>query len=357
LDRVVIALLLVLAALPARADLYDDAMTGLLMKWQIPGGSLAVAKDGKIVKAQGYGVADKRRDAPVTETSLFRLASLNKPITAVAILILVEDGKLALDDKILPILGAAGPRRLADQRVHDITVRNLLQHRGGFDRGKAGDLMFGKAAVAAAERQGAPMPPSCEAILRDALERRLDFAPDAKSAYSNVGYCILGRIVEIVSGQSYESFVRARVLGPAGATAMRPGRTLEAAPGEVTYYDAPNAKRVDPMPGLGLSRAAAAPYGRFALESLEGVGRWIGAPADYLRFVLAVERGLIRSENLELIAPGPGWSHGGSLPGTEVAFRSASGVAWVVAFNMRPAKRHDFRAEMRAALGEAAGDD
>jgi N-acyl-D-amino-acid deacylase len=356
--RPVLALLLVLFAAPALGDAYDDAMSGLLERWQIPGGAIAVAKDGKIVKAQGYGVADKRRNAPVTEASLFRLASLNKPITAVAILVLVEDGKLGLDDKVVPILGEAGPKKIADKRVHAITVQHLLQHRGGFDRRAAGDLMFGKRAVAAAERQGAPMPPSCDAILRDALERKLDFVPGAKSAYSNVGYCILTRIVEIVSGQGYESFVRVRVLGPAGAGAMRRGWTLTTAPGEVAYYDAPGAKRVSPMPGHGLNRDVPAPYGAFAMESLDGVGGWIGAPADYLRFVLAVERGLIKRENFEVIAPGPSWSHGGSLPGTEAAFRSDGGMGWVVAFNSRPAKRYDFRAELRAALGGiAAGEE
>jgi N-acyl-D-amino-acid deacylase len=359
--RLVIAvLLLLLIALPARADAYDDAMSALMERWQIPGGALAVAKDGKIVKAQGYGVADRRRNAPVTETSLFRLASLNKPITAVAILILAEDGKLRLDDKVLPILGDAEPRpdRIADNRVAAITVRHLLQHRGGFDRRAAGDPMFGRRAVAAAERQGAPMPPSCDAILRDALEHKLDFAPGARAVYSNVGYCILTRVVEIVSGRSYEDFVRTRVLAPAGADAMRRGRTLTAAPGEVTYYDAPDAKRVTPMPGHGLSRDVAAPYGGFSMESLDGVGGWIGAPADYLRFLLAVERGLIAPESLKVIAPGPSWSHGGSLPGTEASFRSDGGIAWVVAFNSRPAGRHDFRAELRAALGRiAAGDE
>jgi N-acyl-D-amino-acid deacylase len=352
-----VALLLLLFAAPAQADRYDDAMMGLIEKWQIPGASIAVAKDGNIVKTQGYGVTDKRRNTPVTTESLFRLASLNKPITAVAILVLVEDGKVGLDDRVLPILGSAGPKQLSDRRVNNITVRNLLQHRGGFDRAASGDPLFGRNAVAVAERQGAPMPPTCAAVARDALARKLDFAPGTKYAYSNVGYCLLGRIVEIVSGQDYESFVRARVLGPAGAGAMRPGNTLEAAPGEVTYYDAPSAKRVAPMPGLGLNRDVSAPYGRFALESLEAVGRWIGAPADYLRFVLAVERGLIRPESLKVIAPGATWSHGGSLPGTEAAFRSQDGVAWVVAFNMRPAKRYEFRADMRAALGDTAAGD
>ena len=232
---------------------FDTTMEALLRDWEIPGGALAVAKDGRLLLARGYGLADRARNEAVQPTSKFRLGSLSKTITAVAVLKLVEDGQLKLDDKVLPLLGERGPRpnAIRDVRVHDITVRHLLQHSAGFDRAQSGDVVFAPHAVDATRRQGAPMPPSCETVMRDTLERNLDFAPGQRHAYSNVGYCILGRVIERASGVGYEAFVRERVLVPASAARLTLGRTLETAADEVTYYDFPNAPLQPFMPGLG----------------------------------------------------------------------------------------------------------
>ena len=123
------------SALPG-LESYDEMMTALIKKWDVPGAGLAVAYQGKLVLVRGYGLANKERSVAVEPTSQFRLASLSKTVTAVAVLQLVQDGRLKLDDKVVPILGDIGPRadRITDSRVHDITVRYLLQHSGGFDR-------------------------------------------------------------------------------------------------------------------------------------------------------------------------------------------------------------------------------
>ena len=117
-----------------------------------------------------------------------------------AVLQLVQDGKLSLDDKVVPILGDTGPRpgKVSDPRVQDIRVRHLLQHSGGFDRKRSGDVVFMPGAVEAAKRQGGALPPDCPTVMRDALERTLDFPPGTRIAYSNIGYCMLGRVVERV---------------------------------------------------------------------------------------------------------------------------------------------------------------
>jgi CubicO group peptidase (beta-lactamase class C family) len=199
-------------ALPG-LESYDEFMTALIRKWDVPGGALAVAREDKLLLARGYGLANRDRQASAEPTSLFRLCSLSKTITAVAVLQLVQGGRLGLDDKVVPILGTAGPRAAAisDRRVNDITVRQLLQHSGGFDRGRSGDVMFMPGAAEAARRQNGPLPPDCPTVLRDTLERKLDFAPGARFAYSNIGYCILGRVVERVSGMAYGAYVRDRV--------------------------------------------------------------------------------------------------------------------------------------------------
>jgi len=378
------------AALPG-LEAFDEAMAALLRKWDVPGAGLAVARKDKLILVRGYGLASKERSEPVTPTSLFRLASLSKTVTAVAVLQLVQEHRLGLDDKVLPLLGETGPRsdRITDPRVRDITVRHLLQHAGGFDRARSGDAVFPPGAVDAARRQGGALPPDCATVLRDALERRLDFAPGERFAYSNLGYCILGRIVERVTGTRYETHVRERVLEPAGAGRMRIGRTREAAEDEVSYYDHRGARLAKAVPGVA-THLVARPYGTFAMETMDAFGGWIGAPADYLRFILAIDgrRGPARLDAAMLaemtkpsgLAIKPGgdeepqgegawyglgirvrdlpngmnlW-HGGSLPGTNAhAMRTADGVVWVVAVNGRPENRARFRADLVNALWAA----
>jgi CubicO group peptidase (beta-lactamase class C family) len=292
--------LLLCATAPARAaptgialpglEAFDTLMTTLLRDWDLAGGSLAVARGDKLALARGYGLARLDPPVPVEPSSRFRLGSLSKTLTAVAVLQLVQDGRLRLDDKVLPLLGELGPRpgKIADQRVQAITVRHLLQHSGGFDRARSGDVVFLPGALRAAKRQGGPLPPDCPTILRDTLEQELDFAPGTRFGYSNVGYCILGRIIERVSGMDYEAYVRARILVPAGAPRLALGRTLQAAEGEVSYYDYRGAAWANAMPGLGVTYTAR-PYGNFAMEAMDSYGGWIGAPVDYLRFMLAID--------------------------------------------------------------------
>ena len=361
-------------------------MTSLLEKWNVSGGGLVVARGDRLLLMRGYGFANKEHKTAVEPTSLFRLGSLSKTITAVAVLQLVQAGRLNLDDPVLPFLGDVGPRsdRITDARVRDITVRHLLQHAGGFDRDRSGDVVFMPRAAEAARRQGAPLPPDCPTILRDTLERKLDFTPGTRFAYSNVGYCILGRVIERVTGAPYETHVREHVLMPAGAARMKVGRTLQPAEGEVTYYDYRGAREVKAMPGLGLKQAPQ-PYGAFALETMDAYGGWIGAPIDYLRFVLAIDgrRGaaLLNAATLAQMTArdvresadgdestghgvyyglgirirpvknGANLFHTGSIPGTSnLAVRAADGYTWVVMFNGRPQDKNGFRGDVDRGL-------
>jgi N-acyl-D-amino-acid deacylase len=212
---------------------FDRTIAGLMAKWQIPGASIAVVKDGRLVLAHGYGWADRESRQPVRPESLFRIASLSKSLTAAAVLKLAEEGRLRLDDKAFALLGDLKPRPGAavNPDLRKITLRNLLQHSGGWDRDQSFDPMFRPREIAAT--MGVPPPAGAETIVRYMLDQPLQFAPGTKYAYSNFGYCVLGRIVEKVSGERYEDFVRNRILRPAGATAMRLGHTLlgERAPG------------------------------------------------------------------------------------------------------------------------------
>ncbi len=366
---------------------FNAAMMRLIQEWNLPGGSLAVSHNGRILLVRGYGLANKSTGERVTPATKFRLGSMSKPITAVAILKLVEEGRLGLDDKVLPLLGDLGPGAdaIRDPRVHAITVRHLLQHTGGFDRAVSGDVVFMPHAGAALARQKATGSPTCQIILRDALEGRLDFDPGSRFAYSNLGYCILGRIIERASGMSYGEFVRSRLLGPAGASGLRLGQTMATAPDEATYYDYPEAPKVRAMPGVAEGMVPA-PYGAFAVENMDAYGAWVSAPIDYLRFLLAIngQRGprLINEASVRKMLSRPdipgtdaaepkfyglgfsvrdlggnakNWWHSGVQPGFySFALRTARGHSWVSAFNSSPRDRETFFRDLDASLWAAA---
>lgn len=211
-------------ALPGLAAV-DTAMLSLLAKHASPGGQLAVAYRGRLVLSRGYGFADRDTQSPATPASLSRIASLSKLITAVALLTLVDEGKLDLDAPafaLLPHLTAARSRT-PDPRLALITVRHLLHHTAGWDRDKSGDPMFKPAVIAAAT--GSPAPATTDAIIRFMLGEPLDFAPGTRYAYSNFGYAVLGRIIEKLSGHSYAETVRTRLFAPLGVVRPFLGRT------------------------------------------------------------------------------------------------------------------------------------
>jgi len=144
---------------------FDDAVTKFMLKYEIPGGALAVTSGGKMIYARGYGWADVEENLPATPASLFRIASISKPITAVAVMTLVQDGKLKLDDHALHVLNLkplTGAKE--DPRLVKITVRQLLQHTGGWDRDKSGDPMF--KSVEIAKVAGMQPPADQRAIIR-----------------------------------------------------------------------------------------------------------------------------------------------------------------------------------------------
>src|ERR1019366_6272250 len=200
---------------------FDQAMTALLSKYSIPGGSIGVSKNGKLVFARGYGYADAEAQIPTQPDSRFRIASLSKAITAVTVMHLVEQGLLTLDQPAFALLPDLQPpaESKPDPRLASITIRNLLNHTGGWDRDTTFDPMFISPTVCAA--LGVPAPASTENIIRYMRGQPLQFAPGTQYVYSNFGYAVLGRVIERVTGMSYEQYVRQNVLAPMGISQMR----------------------------------------------------------------------------------------------------------------------------------------
>ena len=373
--------------------IYDQVIPDLMRKYAIPGGAVAVLRDGKLIYARGFGYADVENKTPVQPDALFRIASVSKPITGVAIMTLVEDGKLGLDDRVAPFIAhlAPAPGAAVDPRWEQITIRHLLNHTGGWDRAKPNggfDPMFRPAIAAAAV--SAPAPASAETIIRYMKGMPLDFDPGEKHVYSNFGYAILGRVIERVSGMPYEEYVRANVLLPLGATRTRQGRTRmsQALADEVKYY-------LPGEPGLGMTGPLAPsvfpgegpvpiPYGDFYLEAMDSHGGWVSSTVDLLRFMEGVDGRLHHPDILspgliaEMTGSGPtacasgacyyaggwlvrptqgqaSWWHTGGLPGTTaILLRSYHNYSWVALFNARPATG-SFGGELEAALWDAVG--
>ena len=354
-----VALALLLAAPaqdPPSIGSFDAVMERQLREYGIPGGSLAVAKDGRLVHARGYGLADVEAKAPVSADSLFRIASLSKPITAVAVLKLAQDGKLDLEAKAFTLLDIDLGR--SDPRLVEVTVRQLLEHRGGWDRERSGDPMFRPFDVAS--ELGVPVPPTPGDVIRFMSTKPLDFDPGARHAYSNFGYCVLGRVIEKITGKPYEEYVRDAVLAPMGILGMRLGKTLadERAPREVRYYPVSGAQARPVFPSLK-SKEVAWPYGGFCLESMDAHGGWLASAPDLVRFACSIDRVLDAKSRARMVerpanlpeAPtyyacgwmvrpaGPGkrtvW-HNGSLPGTSTLLvMRHDGLVWAALFNDR----------------------
>lgn len=250
------------------------------------GASLAIAKDGKLVLARGYGWADAPSRTPFAPDALSRIASISKTVTMAAVMHLVEGGQLGLDDKLLARLPAFATPAPLDHRTADITLRQVLGHAAGFPA--TGDYN-------PMQMQGAVMndlhltaPPTCAEVLRWWLGRySLAYAPGTSHAYSSIGYCALSLVVEGVTGQGYQAYVRESVLAPMEIHDMRFAGTHweDRAPGEVTYHSTGGAASVFP----GDPAIVPYPYGTFSVPAYAGGGAWIASAVDLVRLLDGLE--------------------------------------------------------------------
>jgi CubicO group peptidase (beta-lactamase class C family) len=255
----------------ADLNFIDSRVNTYMSTFSVPGFSIAVSRNGRLVFAQGYGLANKSTGEKVGPNSLFRIASVSKPITATAIMNLKEEGKLSLGDRVFGpkgILGnvcdaLGGPAPCIDQtNLEKITVQHCLEHATGW--------------------------PCTNTSCKDAVWVHYELnnsgliewavknydqtsTPGTNYAYMNFDYFLLGRIIEKKSGQSYQNYVKSAILSKAGITHMRIGSDNESgkANNEVTYYGS------DPY-GLRLTR-------------MDANGGWIARPMDLLKFMTLVD--------------------------------------------------------------------
>jgi CubicO group peptidase (beta-lactamase class C family) len=317
---------------------------------RVPGVSIALTDHGRLVFARGYGVADPATGQVVGTGHLFRIASLSKPITATTVFKLIETSQLHLGDRVFGANGILG-RKFGAQphgaNIDQITVQHLLEHTSGWPQ--AQDPMFTQFNLS-------------QAKLIDWMIDHvpLAHAPGTTFDYLNFGYLVLGRVIEEVTGRSYENAVRQHVLGPCGIVDMHiAGDTLaERRANEVAY----------------ISQSTWNPYA-IRVSRMDAHGGWIASPTDLMRFLVRVDGfaskpDILRSSSIATMstpttaltaagaAPGyaKGWAtntvgnrwHAGDIPGsTAILVRTASEYGWAVVCNARNDAQLD---QMRADL-------
>jgi CubicO group peptidase (beta-lactamase class C family) len=332
---------------------------GFQRQYRVPAMSVAISKDGRFVYDRAGGMADRQHMAQAQQDSLFRIADISKPITAVTIFFLIENGKLNLTDKVF------GPAGLLSTKygkapykpyVADVTVDHLLTHTAGGWAADENDPMFHNNGWDQAK------------LITTTIENvPLTSQPGTQWIYSNFGYCLLGRVIEQVTGQPYDAYVQANILGPCGITSMQIGRNSERQRGanEVVYIgqysEDPykiNVNRMDSCDGWiasstqlvqFLNHVAGAPNIAAFLkpETIRAMTTPTPAsPAGNGRYA----RGWMVSDN------GAGaWWHSGSLPGsTSFMTRTPDGSCAAAVCNTRTEPHQEMDMALYRMMSEMA---
>ena len=310
-------------------------------KYSVPGMSVSISRNGKFVYEHQWGMADKKDAQLVEPRSLFRIASVTKPITSVTIFTLIEKGRLNLNDKVFGpsgVLGTKYGKAPYRQYVTDVTVDHLLTHTSGGWPNDSTDPMFRFDSWDHAKL-----------ISWTVANLPLTNPPGQSWAYSNFGYCVLGRVIEQVTGQPYVDYVQANILAPRGISDMRvAGNKLDQrAPNEVEYY----------------GQYSEDPY-KMNVTRMDSHGGWLATPSDLVIFLDHVAGSknipsLLKPETVKIMTtPSPAysqsapakyargwmvrnngagnWWHNGSLPGsTTIMVRTSTGFCWAALTNTR----------------------
>ena len=194
---------LLLPACLARADRVDDYVREQMGLQHIPGLALAVMREGRVIKESGYGLASVELEAPVTPSTVFEIGSISKQVTAAAIMMLVEEGKVSLDDRIAKYI------KESPKSWRSVTVRHLLTHTSGLKNynGLPGFELSKHTNRAQFVKRIGAYPPV--------------FSPGEAHSYGNINYNLLGYIIEQASGESYWHFVSKHIFLPLGMQATR----------------------------------------------------------------------------------------------------------------------------------------
>lgn len=326
----------------------------------IPGVSLAVMKDGRLIHVRGYGFADPEDQSIVDPSSIFRYGSVSKPITSLAVMMLLESGELDLNDKPFEILShlPVMQGKSEDPRLTSITLEQLLTHSGGWNQNRNVDNEVWRAVSQLGVRDDAEM-------FRYGRSVNLATNPGTEYSYSNYATQVAGLLIEHVTGTGYEEWVRANLFQPAGVSNVKFGKTAlqDRDENEVRYHRT-NGYRPDIDDG--------------AMDYYGASGSWTGRAVDLMRMLNAVEGSgdispLLSEETIDIMTARPdyypstgsyyakfwniipssnglNWHHAGAADGAFAdIWRMPNGVSYAILMNQSsPQPRPDLRAVLNS---------
>ena len=352
-----------------------DSMVNRVMKsLRLAGATVAIVKDERLVYAKGFGYADKENKVPVTEESLFRIGSISKLITAIAIMKLVDEEEITLDDYVFGDRGIlkGGPYdEIKNRNVYQIKVKHLLNHTAGWSLITYGDPMFIPHKIH--QMDDVRYPIDFDDVTEFVLKRHLPYKPGTRFNYSNFGYCLLGRVVEEVTGDDYEEWVQDEILEPFGIDRMQIAGNFEndRLSKEVKYYDySPDNEQLS---FNGSGKMTYKPYGADDIKMLGPAGGWLATASDLMRVLVMVDGyskrypDILSEKRISQMVKGVGginrplgwrttkgehWWRTGTLSGTSALLtRDTNGYSWVIITNTTP-RRGSFPGTSRWAIRE-----
>jgi len=353
-----------------------DSMVNRVMKsLRLEGATVAVVKDERLIYAKGFGYADKEAKELVEANHRFRIGSVSKLITAIAILKLVDDGEIGLDDYVFGengILKGKPYNSIKNNNFYKIKVKHLLNHTSGWSLLTYGDPMFIPHKINKMDDTGYPI--EFDDVIKFVTSRHLPYKPGTRFNYSNFGYCLLGRIVEVVTGDDYEEWVQDEILEPNDINDMEIAGNFEKSrqKNEVKYYDySPDNQQ---MSFDGSGKMSYKPYGADDIEMLGPAGGWLATGADLMHVLVLVDgykkryKDILSDDLMNKMVKGVGgvqrplgwrsvngehWWRTGTLSGTSALLtRDLNGMSWVIVSNTTP-RRGSFPSTSRWAIREA----
>ena len=332
----------------------DKEMKRYLRKWEMKGASVAIMRNDSLIFAKGYGWADEEEEIKMEAGHILRMASVSKLITAIGIMKLQDEGRLNIKNKVF---GPEGVMKGSDldtlirhSAYEHLTIEHLLRHQGGFYR----DPLFSSKDVM--NQMRLDHPPTADDFFRLILPKRLRYKPGTTHRYSNFGYLLLSRIIEHVTGKSYEQYIKEEILAPAGCYDMHiAGNYYEdRRENEVRYYThSGEGQYIEEYNGSG--NMVERSYGGNNITLLSGAGAWCGSTAELARLVASIDG---RDEVPDIISkkavdqmieyfdqstfslgwndttPGVGWSRTGTFSGTSAIIKYfPDGECWIFISN------------------------
>lgn len=292
-------------------DIFEEEVLNLMSNDNIMGAQIAITKNEKLVYLKSFGIADIENDIPVINSSLFRVASVSKSVTALAILKLVSENRMQLSDKVFgtnALLGTDYGSLEYSEDEKRITLKHLLEHKSGF-RNEPYDIMFD--AISLTHKN----------LIDEVLDNR-EPVLIGQYYYSNFGYCLLGRIIEKISNKTYEEYVKEEVLKPLGIVDMHiGGNTLEERlESEVKYYS----NWFDPY--------------QMNVTRMDSHGGWIASAKDLAYFNVGSDgkvqvNDLLDSEEMDLYYSIGLDNYNGALPGTTAIIGRSGQFTFAMLYN------------------------